>query len=231
MKKIILLILLMLPLLSNAQGKQSIVKLKNGTVLKGNIKTIDPMDAVTIEIAGVETKIKMDAISSIEEAGETVREVTRKDSKREKQVELQMVEVEDPLKDYKGFLLAEGNNVYVCCGNSDKDKWSDYDREAAKVITTLLKRDGFWNVVDNMNEAHFTINYFVDTRWSDKAYCSLSTWRTGKDILLSVNKSNESASDNSVIAKKCYEKHIRPLQKKIQAGKLSKRIIEDFTVK
>ena len=131
MKKIILLILLMLPLLSNAQGKQSIVKLKNGTVLKGNIKTIDPMDAVTIEIAGVETKIKMDDISSIEEAGETVREVTRKDSKREKQIELQMVEVEDPLKDYKGFLLSEGNNVYVCCGNSDKDKWSDYDREAA----------------------------------------------------------------------------------------------------
>ena len=228
MRKLILFILLVLPILSNAQSKQSIVKLKNGTVLKGNIKTIDAMDAVTIEIAGVETKIKMDAISSIEES---VEELTRKDSKMGKQVELQLVEVEDPLKDYKGFLLAKGNKVYVCSGNSDKDSWSDYDREAAGVIMTLLKRDGFWNVVDDINEAHFTINYFVDTRGSDKAYCSLSTWRTGKSFLLTVRKSNESASDNSLIAMKCYEKYIRPLQKKIESGKLPKKIVEDFTVK
>lgn len=231
MKKIILLILLMLPILSDAQGKQSIVKLKNGTVLKGNIKTIDPMDAVTIEIAGVETKIKMDAISSIEESQETDMEVARNDSKKRKQVELQLVEADDPLKDYRGFLLAKGNNVYVCYGNSDKDSWSDYDKEAARVIITLLKRDGFWNVVDNMNEAHFTINYFVDTRWSDKAFFSLSSWRTGKSFLLTVKNSNESASENSLIAMKCYEKYIRPLQKKIELRKLSKRLVEDFTVK
>lgn len=51
----------------NAQDKQSVVTLKNGTVLTGIIKAIDPADALTIVIGGVETTIKMAEIDKVGE--------------------------------------------------------------------------------------------------------------------------------------------------------------------
>ena len=68
MKKLILIILALLPISANAQQQQAVVKLKSGTTLSGVIKSIDPLDAVTIMIAGVETKIKMSDIDKIEGA-------------------------------------------------------------------------------------------------------------------------------------------------------------------
>ena len=50
-----------------AQDKQSVVTLKNGTVLTGIIKAIDPADALTIVIGGVETTIKMAEIDKVGE--------------------------------------------------------------------------------------------------------------------------------------------------------------------
>ena len=47
-----------LALCFNAQQSLSSVILKNGTEQKGYIKHIDPTDALTIDIAGVETQIK-----------------------------------------------------------------------------------------------------------------------------------------------------------------------------
>ena len=40
--------MLLIPLMVNGQAKQSIVKLKNGTELKGFIKSLDPMDAIVL---------------------------------------------------------------------------------------------------------------------------------------------------------------------------------------
>ena len=64
---IILLLVMLLPLAALGQGKIALVKLKNGTEIKGIIKSIDPMDAMVIEIAGVEATIKMDNVQMIEE--------------------------------------------------------------------------------------------------------------------------------------------------------------------
>jgi small nuclear ribonucleoprotein (snRNP)-like protein len=58
---------MLLPLAALGQGKIALVKLKNGTEIKGIIKSIDPMDAMVIEIAGVEATIKMDNVQMIEE--------------------------------------------------------------------------------------------------------------------------------------------------------------------
>jgi small nuclear ribonucleoprotein (snRNP)-like protein len=58
---------MLLPLATLGQGKIALVKLKNGTEIKGIIKSIDPMDAMVIEIAGVEATIKMDNVQMIEE--------------------------------------------------------------------------------------------------------------------------------------------------------------------
>ena len=74
MKKLLLLIFA-LPLLATAQEKLSVVTLKNGTELTGVIKAIDPMDALTISIAGIETQIKMSDIAKVGEATPIVQSV------------------------------------------------------------------------------------------------------------------------------------------------------------
>lgn len=70
MKKLLLLFMLQLPLIANAQDKISHVTLKNGTQLSGVIKAIDPMDAMTIVIGGIETTIKMADVASVKDGSE-----------------------------------------------------------------------------------------------------------------------------------------------------------------
>ena len=67
MKKLLFMLIALLPIVASAQSGQSVVTLKNGTELKGTIKAIDPTDALTIVIAGVEAKIKMSDVARIEE--------------------------------------------------------------------------------------------------------------------------------------------------------------------
>ena len=55
-----------------AQEKQSLVTLKNGTELKGVLISADPMDALVINIAGVEMKIKMADVAKIEEVSDVM---------------------------------------------------------------------------------------------------------------------------------------------------------------
>ena len=105
---------------------------------------------------------------------------------------------ENPLKDFKGFLLAKGNNVYVESSNSDRNENATYDKEAAMVIRAKLKNDGFWNVVKNKKEAHFVIHYRVNTERIDKCQLTLSSSRTGKVLLLAGSKTNESDLRNNV---------------------------------
>ena len=68
--KLLFLLIALFPLLASAQTGQSVVTLKNGTELKGTIKAIDPTDALTIVIAGVEAKIKMADVARIEEVNQ-----------------------------------------------------------------------------------------------------------------------------------------------------------------
>ena len=67
MRRSLLLLLLLIPLLASAQEKLSVVTLKNGTELKGEIKSIDPTDALIMVIAGIEMSIKMENVTRIEE--------------------------------------------------------------------------------------------------------------------------------------------------------------------
>lgn len=226
MKKLLLVLFILLPLIASAQSGLSAVTLKNGTVLKGIIKQIDSTDAITIDIAGIETKIKMNDVQQIEPI-----DITVPNTHGNKSVEIQKVAVSDPLKDYKGFLLAKGNSVYIYSANSDEDPLAKYNTAGANAIKALLKADGFWNVVDHIQQAHFTINYIVDTSRSDYAYLSVSSWRTGKSIIIDKSGTNESIDKNRELAKKFYRKGIVPLQRKIEKGNISKNIITDFTIK
>ena len=244
MKKILLLCLLML---SSAhmvgQNKVSSVILKNGTVIKGYIKSIDPTDAITIEISGIDTKIKMDNIALIENANENGNEPSTQIVQKEKRV----VMPDDPLAGFSGFLLAKGNNVYVYGDDSD------LERMCVEEFKKYLMMDGFWNVVDHMNEAHFTINYLIYYSDSksfdgysndfgfggkiktdpDKVRLSISSWRSNAAEILKEVKVAESKSkrSNLLVAKELYEEVIVPLQKKIGDNKTPARLKKRFTIK
>lgn len=70
MKKLLLLLMQLLPLIVNAQDKISVVTLKNGTELRGVVTSFDPLDALTIVVAGFETKIKMNDVASVKDGSE-----------------------------------------------------------------------------------------------------------------------------------------------------------------
>ena len=69
MKQFFVLLFCLIPFMANgqSQSKSSIVKLKNGTELKGIIKSIDPMNAMVLFVGGVETTIQMTDVLRVEE--------------------------------------------------------------------------------------------------------------------------------------------------------------------
>lgn len=67
MRKLLLLFTLFISLTISAQDKLSVVTLKNGTELTGVIKAIDPLDAMTIIIGGIETTINMSDVAKVDE--------------------------------------------------------------------------------------------------------------------------------------------------------------------
>lgn len=227
MKKIVFLLFAFISLAAVAQNKQVKVSLRNGTAIEGEVKEFDALDHITIIVGGVETTIPMSQVSYVSNIGEQTQRATESVAETTRITE---VITEDPLKDFKGFLLAKGNNVYVESSNSDKNKDASYDKEAAMVIRAMLKKDRFWNVVDNRYQAHFVLHYRVNTQKSDKCQLTISSRKTGKSYFLAGSKTNESALKNNIIAQDFYNKEIKSLQKKIEKGKTPKKIVEDFTI-
>lgn len=79
MRKLIFFLILIIPLVANAQDLISNVTLKNGTVLSGVIKSIDPTESLTIVISGIESTIKMTDVAKVETAKDTIIEVDKDD--------------------------------------------------------------------------------------------------------------------------------------------------------
>ncbi len=225
MKKLLFFLIALLPLIASAQSGKSAVKLKNGTILKGTIKHIDPTDALTLDIAGVETQIKMSDIAEVE----ALRDDNVVEDTPLQTVVQSRVPVGDPLKDFKGFLLAKGNNVYVYSEDGELGK------AGADELKKLLKSDGFWNVVDYMNEAHFTINYYVNLRHRDRVTISVSSWRSNGAKIIYTQTSNglETIPVNKELANYGYYDGIKSLQKKIEKTDINapKGDLKNFVVK
>ena len=116
-----------------------------------------------------------------------------------------------------GSLLAKGNNVFVTSGDEN------YEQSGAQELKKQIHIDNFWNVVNDVNLAHFIIEYHVDTDGKDKAYIIMRSqdtialtpelYRTG---------SSESFLENRAVARRIYVSHLMPLMKKIEANKIPK---------
>lgn len=234
MRKILLLLIAFLPIIVNAQTEKSDLTLNNGTqdnqvkvmmrngaVIMGNLKEFDPLDHITLIIAGVESKIPMSEVAYVDQKGSTDTNIANSENT------IVNPKINHSAKDYKGFLMEKGNNVYVFC---DNDK---YGKKGADRLRSLLIQDGFWNVVDRMENAHFTINYGVTLRRGDKLLLSVSSWRTNELVYLAIlRKLGVEDDDNHerYYAQELYDDYIVPFQKKIVNGKLAKSIVKKFTV-
>ena len=132
------------------------------------------------------------------------------------------------LNHYKGFLLDDGNKVYLNC--KCDPKLAEYDQAALDVLKRQLRRDGYWVAVDNPNEAHFFINYTASAEGSGKITLSISSQITGKEEILGSAKVPEDVDENRKLVWELYNKYIIPLHKKIEKGNISKRTKASFTV-
>ena len=73
MRRIILVSLFLLCLVQiDAQSGQCMITLKNGTVITGVVKSIDPVGDVVISLAGELINLKMTDVAKIEEKTENV---------------------------------------------------------------------------------------------------------------------------------------------------------------
>ena len=128
--------------------------------------------------------------------------------------------VQSRWSDYHGFLLESGNNVYFDCTSDPKN---DQFNEAA--LDVLKRHDGFWKIVDRPEDAHFSIVCVAKSKVS----IGISSEITGKEEVLGEVKCPEDVSEYRKIVWELYNKHIIPLQKKIETNKTPKRIAKDFT--
>lgn len=220
----------------NAQTPLAKVTLKNGVTFTGDLKELNPREYIILIIAGKESRISMEDIDTIENLETNTsnnKPETINNSSGLKQEETmhpnEYYSGEDKLSNFKGFLLAKGNNVYVYTHNTP------CEIAGSEEIKRLLKQDGFWSVVDKMIDAHFTINYYIDLNGRDKAILEISSWRGKKDAieLLDIKRSHDDLEEESGSireANRIYKLNIPPLQKKIVTGKLQKEIIKEFSI-
>ena len=129
---------------------------------------------------------------------------------------------------FKGFLLDINNNVYLHSSSTPVNK--EFDDAGLDVLKRLVRRYGFWHIVDKPEDAHFSINYVVTTEGKPKVGIVIASLLTGKDELLGETKLPEDIAEFRKQVWELYNKHILPLQKKIEKGSVPSRTKKDFTV-
>ena len=142
-------------------------ELKEGGPLEKTVVVVEPVPVV--KKVEPESKPKPDVpkvepvpepepvVAKVEPEPEPVQEpVVKKEEPKPEPVEAK-VEAVPELNVYKGFLLDDGNKVYLNC--KCDPTLAEYGQAALDVLKRQLRRDGYWVDVDNPNEAHFFINY------------------------------------------------------------------------
>lgn len=79
--------------------------------------------------------------------------------------EPKVVQPDVDLSNFHGLLIAEGNCVYVPTNGP-----TDYEQAGQQTLKECLRSDGFWKVVDDINQAHFVIQYGVCLKGEDRAF-------------------------------------------------------------
>ncbi len=146
------------------------------------------------------------------------------------------------INNYKGFLLAEGNKVFI-----PQNSPNDYERAGATSLKDIIKEKLFWIAVDSEYEAHFILEYIVDTSGSDNAYYKIlsrdrsfvfNSKKDGYNVpginRLGYKSTNENIDKNIEVAKKLHKECIEPLYdiiKKYTRKNKVPRYLKDFDIR
>ena len=124
---------------------------------------------------------------------------------------------------FHGNLLAPGNNVYIVGGNTM------YENSGADELRKQIILDGLWNVTDNIDKAHFVIQYTVETEGRDRAFITITDNEGGRVVSQfrgSETDGSESISENKEFAEKIYRKGLQRLVKDINNNKTPKEFLQ-----
>lgn len=134
--------------------------------------------------------------------------------------EMKSADLSSNYSNYKGFLLDKNCNVFI---TSDDHS---YEQAGAQELIKQVMIDGFWNVVEDINQAHFVLKYYVNLEGRDKAYIIAMTPKGDSQLELVCLGSSESVSENREVARDMYLAHIMPLYKRIETKKYPKSFNE-----
>lgn len=253
MRKPIIMLMMACCLAANAKTKHVKVATMKGTVYVGVLKEFKVFEQVIVTVEGKDVVIPYKDMAYIDEImpdiSEPVKvepEPVKVESKpvnfeaidTEKEdvvapavktgVELSAASESSKLKDYKGLVLEKSNSVYLDCISDPKD--DAYNEAAHDVLKRQLRRDGFWKVVDNPSEAHFSIVCLVSLETKGKASVAICSLLTDKNEWLGAEKGAGDVNEYRKIVWELYNKYILSLQKKIESNKIPKQTKKDFTV-
>ena len=130
--------------------------------------------------------------------------------------------------DFKGFLLERGNNVYLEC-ISDPTSVA-YNEAALDVLKRQMRRDGFWNIVERPEDAHFSIVYLTTLQGKTNVAIAINSRLTGKNEVLGEMNGSEDVAEYRKIVWELYNKYITPLHKKIDKGEAPNKLKKNFTL-
>lgn len=114
-------------------------------------------------------RIAKDDILMIRKADGSVIDLTKSTSAVATQPETEVVQ-EDRfpivnIDNYHGYLLQKGNCVYI-----PTDSPYDYERAGQEKLKELVQKDGYWQVVDTEEQAHFVLMFYTNLSGRDYSY-------------------------------------------------------------
>lgn len=126
------------------------------------------------------------------------------------------------ISNYKGNLLSLSNSVCIIPSNSSRNgEWAGVN-ELKKQITI----DKAWNIVSYPEEAHFIIEYVLETEGRDKAYIKIMSRDRSICHISRSSGAGESVSDNKETAKSLYKSVLVPIENLLEKGKTNQVIMK-----
>lgn len=117
-----------------------------------------------------------------------------------------------------GFLLEKGCNVFITSEDHA------YEQAGVQELIKQTMIDGYWNVVDDINQAHFVMRYYVNLEGRDRAHLIFETPQGNVKEEISSQGTSESINENREVARSLYLKSVFPLFKKIESKKYPKNL-------
>lgn len=146
-------------------------------------------------------------------------------------------------EDIHGSLIAEGNKVFIPTNSS-----AEYVRAGQEVLKELVTKSGYWTVVDDLEQAHFVLQFGTSTSGRDFSFIAIRPrkyYRGYPDINVSLNAlaysynkykqlgimgvlswSNESIDDNKIVARSMFNQMYAGITNKESAFYTNKRLVK-----